>query len=184
MLKNKEQLKRMRDFKYAVGYGFNSLGFEACDYDKWKNNEFNSKYKKLVGSENIIKIIERRRVEKPANKIYFDTDESACVDVNNVDIVLDYSSRAYACNIVKNNDHFAVDTETKKKIIKIPRTLVNATMKEGIAVVPFANNEKLFYAYTIGVVLFCNDEGEIESAVYVGEYTYNYLERRGNVQIA
>lgn len=172
------------DFNYAIDYGLGSVGFEECDINKWSEERFKRKYKDVVGLKNINSIVIRDRIEKPVNLARIMVNKEVEVDVDNVDIVIDYSSRAYACNIVKDNEHFAIDLSTKKKIIKIPRTLVNATMKEGIAVVPFANNEKLFYAYTIGVVLFCNDEGDIDSAVYVGEYTYNYLERRGNVQIA
>lgn len=162
---------------FILRFGSNNRGLESEELELWEDDEFRKIYEDKLSSETVKNIANRSKLRYPyylaasaLGKEYTKTGTS--------EIVIDYMSRAHLCDSVKESKHLAIDQDSGKKIMKLPKSLIQYEMKDGLPVVPFANQKNVFYAFTVGCVLFYSDAEQLEDVVLFGKYTYNYFERQ------
>lgn len=165
------------EINYLLLFGDNNHGVEVEEKDLWKDKHFRKIYEHKLSFDTVQDIVNRKNLNSPFSMGSFESSK----DYETTDlfeIAIDYSSRAYLCNTVNGSRHLAFDSITNKKIIKTPYSLINYSFKEGLPVVPFVNQKNVFYAFTVGCVLFYNDAEQLEDVIFFGKYTYNYFERQ------
>lgn len=162
---------------FILRFGSHTSGMESEELELWEDDEFRKVYEDKLSSETVKNIANRSKLRYPyyyaayaLSKEYTKTGTS--------EIVIDYMSRAHLCDSVKESKHLAIDQDSGKKIMKLPKSLIQYEMINGLPVVPFVNQKNVFYAFTIGCVLFYNDAEQLEDVIFFGKYTYNYFERQ------
>lgn len=164
------------ELDYILLFGSNNRGLEREDLDVWKDDHFQEIYNEKLSEKTVKNIADRKKLSYPFYMVA-DAIGREYTKTGTSEIVIDYMSRAHLCDSVKESKHLAIDQDSGKKIMKLPKSLIQYEMINGLPVVPFVNQKNVFYAFTIGCVLFFDEENQIESVIFFDKYRYNYFEK-------